>query len=206
MHEVVRLFENAGTDRLVRYLMILIGCACRPAAALELEGSQIDRKAGTISLLKPGKAQSNKYRATVRLPSFIEAIYHRDNLCNQGLIKLNPNKPMDSIKSSWITMRKNAQLDTLVNPGSMRKTMAKWLRTTGVEAWHTSAQLGHRARGSEITEIYAPNDPAYLSEALESIEGYFAILVSKSPKLQNFEGLKDYEPRCDLVAKYADYV
>lgn len=204
--EIAQLLEQAGTDRLVRYIMILLGTGARPAAALELEGSQIDLHAGTIQLLKEGNEQSNKYRATVRLPTFIRAIYHTENICSRGYIQLNPNKPVDSIKSSWNTARKNAKLDDLVNPGSFRKTVAKWLRTCGVEPWHVSAQLGHRRQGSEITEIYAPNDPAYLATALEAIEGYFAILYKISPRLQRLEQLRTYEARCDLVAKYENNI
>lgn len=205
INEVVRLIDAAGTDRLIRFIMILIATGARPAAALEIEGQQINLKANTLSLLRPGTEQNNKYRPTVRLPSFIRAIYHQHNICSQRKVHLNPAKPMDSIKTSWNTARRKSGLDDLVVPYSIRHTMAKWLRTVGVDSWHTSGQLGHRQAGAEITEIYASFDPAYLAAALDAIEGYFAIVYSKSEKLQSAPWLKKYTPRCGLVAEFEKF-
>lgn len=184
--EVIAMFECSTTDRLKRFLMVLIACACRPSAALELEGCQIDLEAKTIDLLRPGSEQNNKYRPVVRLPYFIEAIYHEHNICSQGVVCLNPDKPMDSIKTSWNTARKKANLSSQVVPYSIRHTMARWLRKRSVAAWHTSSQLGHTQRGHEITELYAPHDPGYLDDALNAIEGYFNDLRSASRTIDDF--------------------
>jgi integrase len=186
--------------------MVLLATGSRPSAALELTGNQIDLKAGTIDLLPNHRTQNNKYRPIVKLPEFIRAIYHSDNLCSRERVVLNAERPMDSIKSSWNTARKNANLDSLVNPYSIRHTMAKWLRTCGVAPWETSGQLGHKRQGSEITEVYASFDPGYLADALEAIEGYFALVYESSPKLQKADWLVAYEPRCDLVAKYQRFI
>ena len=206
MSETIALFNHATTPRLMRFLMVLIATGCRPSAALELTGAQINRKAGTIDLLTPDCEQTNKYRPTVRLPSFIEAIYHQGNICAQAQVKLHPDRPLDSIRTSWNTARRNAQLDQQVTPYSIRHSTAKWLRTCGVGAWHTSSQLGHRKTGSEITEIYATSDPKYLSEVVEAIEAYFAIIYENCPRIQEQEWLKNYTPRCGLVAKYKKFI
>jgi integrase len=195
--EVALLFDNANNDNLIRYMMLLIGCSSRPTAAIEVCGSRIDTEAGTIDLLITGEAQTNKYRPTVRLPSFIEAIYHEQNLVSQGENVPNLNNLRNR---QWMPMRDRAGLDDLVVPSSIRHTMARWLRSQGVEPWHASSQLGHKRKGNEITEIYAPNDPTYLEEALAAVEEYFAKVYEKSVVLQQFEGLKNYSPRCGLVA------
>ena len=195
--EVALLFDNANNDKLVRYMMLLIGCSSRPTAAIEVRGSRIDLDAGTINLLLPGEAQTNKYRPTIRLPSFIEAIYHEQNLVTQS--EHTPN--LNNLRNrQWMGMRKRAGLDELVVPSSFRHTMARWMRSQGVEPWHASSQLGHKRKGNEITEIYAPNDPSYLEEALAAVEEYFALVYEKSTALQQFGGLKNYSPRCGLVA------
>ncbi|MCD9458925.1 hypothetical protein [Marinibactrum halimedae] len=201
--ECALLLENANTDRLVRYVMILIACACRPSAAIELTGkNQIDLGLGTITLLLPEKTQTNKYRPIVKLPSFIRAIYHDDNICSQDRIELHPKRPLDSIRSSWNTARKNAGLDILVTPYSIRHTIARWLRLCGVMPWHTSTQLGHQKEGYEVTELYAPNDPNYLDDAAQAIEAYFAILYERSPKLRSREWLGRYRHPKGLAKDY----
>ena len=197
IEEAALLFDNANNDRLIRYMMLLIGCSSRPTAAIEVCGSRIDKKAGTIDLLLTGEAQTNKYRPTVRLPSFIKAIYHEQNLVSQSEMVPNLNNLRNR---QWTAMRERAGLDELVVPSSFRHTMARWLRAQGVEPWHASSQLGHKRKGNEITEIYAPNDPAYLEEALAAVEEYFAKVYEKSTALKQFEGLKSYSPRCGLVA------
>lgn len=204
--EIARLIENSNTDRLARFIMILLGTGCRPGAALELTGKQFDLKSGTVDLLKPDSDQNNKYRPTVRLPTFLRAIYHKDNICSHRALAISSTKPLDSIRSSWNTARRNSGLDQQVTPYSIRHSVAKWLRTCGVEAWHTSNQLGHKKRGNEITEIYASSDPKYLSEAVEAIEAYFAIIYSECPKLMGKKWLENYHPRCDLVAKYKKFI
>ena len=198
INEMADLFDHAPNDRLIRFLIIMIGCACRPSAGIELHGSQIDKKAGTINLLPQGRSQTNKYRPTVRLPSFVKSICHKENLVSQSEIVPNLNNLRNR---EWMKAREAAGLDDLVVPSSIRHTMAKWLRSQGVEPWHASSQMGHKRKGSEITEIYAPSDPAYLQQALDAIENYFALVYQKSDALKSFKELKSYRSRCALVAK-----
>lgn len=198
IHEVAGLIEHSTKDEMIRFIVVLIGCACRPAAAIELDGSQINLEAGTINLLRQGEEQNNKYRPTVRLPTFIRAIYHPENIVYQKHKKPR-RRPVDEIRKAWSGSVRRAGLGPGVTPRAVRNTMAKWLRQSEVAAWHTSSQLGHKRRGSEITEIYAPNDPAYLGKALEAIEQYFELLLDNSPKLRDYMSSTKYfslRPRC----------
>ena len=205
--EMVRLFEVAESPRIIRFLMILIGTACRPTAAIELTGAQFDLKANTINLLPANTVQNNKYRPTVKLPSFLRLLYHPDNICTQRpLATERMTRPMHTIRTQWNTLKKQSGLEGDVVPYSVRHTIARWLRMCAVDPWHVSAQLGHGRQGSQITEIYAPSDPNYLSDAVEAIEGYFSLIYSQSPKLQQMPELKNYEPRCGLVAKYKELI
>jgi hypothetical protein len=47
------------------------------------------------------------------------------------------------------------------------------MRKSGVSAWETAAQLGHKSREYRTTELYAPFDPDYLLEATISIDTFF---------------------------------
>jgi integrase len=49
-------------------LMILIGTACRPEAALELTGEQLDFEDRLIDLNPRGRAQTKKFRPVGRCP------------------------------------------------------------------------------------------------------------------------------------------
>ena len=66
-----------------------------------------------------------------------------------------------------------ADLDAEVNPYSLRHTMARWLRKEGVPAWEVAAQLGHKQREFNTTEIYAPFDPSYLSASVQAVDRFF---------------------------------
>jgi len=61
--------------------------------------------------------------------------------------------------------------------------------------------MGHKRKGSEITEIYAPSDPAYLVDALRATEELFAQIYDQSKALKAFPGLQTYDSRCKLVAR-----
>ncbi|MEE4378229.1 MAG: hypothetical protein V2J55_12075 [Candidatus Competibacteraceae bacterium] len=74
-----------------------------------------------------------------------------------------------------------------MTPYSLRHTLTRWLRSQSVPAWEVAAQLGHRAPGTSTTEIYAPFDPAYLTQAVRAIDAYFTILRDNCVPLQNLD-------------------
>ena len=81
-------------------------------------------------------------------------------------------------------MREAANLDARVVPYSLRHTLARWLRSQGVEAFQVSSQLGHRTEGASTTEIYAPYDPSFLSASVAAIDALLAQLLPT--ELQKF--------------------
>jgi integrase len=191
LSEIASMIEHSTSDYLIRYIILMIGCTCRPAAAIELEGNQVDLQAGTINLLKKGTKQNNKYRPTIKLPGFIRLMYHDENICYERPITLSSSRQVDTLRKAWAGAKRRGKLDALVVPVSIRHTMAKWLRQSGVEPWQVSAQMGHSRQGSAITEIYAPSDPSYLSDSIAAIEEYFDLLQAECPRLKRYmDGLK----------------
>ena len=71
--ELAALLTEAP-DHLRLMLMILIGTACRPEAALELTGAQLDFDDRLIDLNPRGRAQTKKFRPVVKMPDALAAV------------------------------------------------------------------------------------------------------------------------------------
>ena len=167
--ELARLL-TAAPNHLRLMLMILIGTACRPEAALELTGEQLDFEDGLIDLNPRGRAQTRKFRPVVKMPDALAAVLK--NPPNGRLVTFH-GRPVKKINKAWRGMRVAAELDEDVNPYSIRHTLARWMRQNGVSAWEVAAQLGHKSRDYRTTELYAAFDPAYLSNAVRAIDLLF---------------------------------
>ena len=167
--ELARLLCEAP-DHLRLMLMILIGTACRPEAALELTGAQLDFEDRLIDLNPRGRAQTKKFRPVVKMPDALASV-----LANapSGRLVTFQGRPVKKINKAWRGMRVAAELDDEVNPYSIRHTVARWMRQNGVPAWEVAAQLGHKTRDYRTTELYAAFDPAYLQNAVRAIDLLF---------------------------------
>jgi integrase len=167
--ELARLLREAP-DHLRLMLMILIGSACRPEAALELTGAQLDFDDRLIDLNPRGRAQTKKFRPVVKMPDALASV-----LANapSGRLVTFQGRPVKKINKAWRGMRQAAELDEEVNPYSIRHTVARWMRQNGVPAWEVAAQLGHKSRDYRTTELYAAFDPAYLQNAVRAIDLLF---------------------------------
>jgi integrase len=167
--ELARLLREAP-DHLRLMLMILIGTACRPEAALELTGAQLDFDDRLIDLNPRGRAQTKKFRPVVKMPETLASV-----LANapSGRLVTFQGRPVKKISKAWRGMRQAAELDEEVNPYSIRHTVARWMRQNGVPAWEVAAQLGHKSRDYRTTELYAAFDPAYLQNAVRAIDLLF---------------------------------
>jgi integrase len=170
---------TAAPDHLRLMLMILIGTACRPEAALELTGTQLDFEDRLIDLNPRGRAQTKKFRPVVKMPDALAtALLHAP----EGRLITFRGQPIVKINKAWRGMREAARLEGDVNPYSLRHTVARWMRQHGVPAWEVAAQLGHKSRDYRTTELYAAFDPAYLNKALRAIDGLFdALRASYAP-------------------------
>ncbi len=157
-------------DHLRLMLLILIGTACRPEAALELTGAQLDFDDRLIDLNPRGRAQTKKFRPVVKMPDTLATALPN---APSGRLVTFRGRPVKKINKAWRGMRQAAELDEEVNPYSVRHTVARWMRQNGVPAWEVAAQLGHKSRDYRTTELYAAFDPAYLENAVRAIDLLF---------------------------------
>jgi integrase len=86
-------------------LMILIGTACRPEAALELTGEQLDFQDGLIDLNPRGRPQTKKFRPVVKMPTALAAALRG---APDGRLVTFRGQPVRKINKSWRGMREAA--------------------------------------------------------------------------------------------------
>jgi len=123
---------RAAPDHLRLLLMILIGTACRPEAALELGGEQLDFDDRLIDLNGRGRKQTKKFRPVVKLPEKLASFLAGAPF---GPLVTFRGQPVRKINKAWRALRQAAGLDDTVNPYSIRHTVARWMRQSGVPAW-----------------------------------------------------------------------
>jgi len=171
IEEVARLFRASREPHVTVLMAFMLGTAARTGAILDLKLSQIDVEKRLIFLNSPGRRQTNKYRPTVRLPSQLVAYVEKrqESGKDEPLITYR-GAAVKSVKTNWRKLVVEAGLEGNVQTYSFRHTMARWMRMQGVPAWEVAAQLGHKAPDYSTTEIYAPFDPAYLSNAVCAID------------------------------------
>ncbi len=167
--EVKLLLKHAQSERMYRFIMLMLGTASRPDAIRELQKSQCDLERGLIYLNPQGRKQTKKYRPTVRMPQQLRGLIEN---AKDGYLITHRGQPVKSLRNSWVSLRTAAGLDGEVQPYSLRHTIARHLRANGVPAWEVAAQLGHQQTGMSITEKYAAASPDYLIKSTEAIERY----------------------------------
>ena len=181
--EVALLLTHAS-DHMRLFIYIMLGTACRPEAAFDLTGAQLDFENRLIELNPHGRAQTKKIRPIVKMPETLALLLQ--NAPNDHLIKFR-GKRVKCVRTAWRNLRAKCKLDDAVQPYSLRHTMARHMRKSGVSAWETAAQLGHKSREYRTTELYAPFDPDYLSEATIAIDAFFdSLLASYSPVIKPY--------------------
>ena len=109
--------------------------------------------------------------------------------------------PVKSVRKAWRQLRKDAGLGELVNPYSLRHSMARWLRSQSVQDWEVSAQLGHEKRGMSTTEIYAPFDPTYLSQSVAAID---KLLTQLNSVLMNKDDHSGHKSKIQSQERHAE--
>ena len=148
--------------------------ASRNRAVLDLTFDRIDFDNDLIALNPDGREQTLKYRPTVKLPSCLKPwlVSYRKAGISDHLVHFQES-PGVSIRSAWRSLRSSLKLDGAAQPYSLRHTMARWLRKSGVSAWEAAAQLGHKMPDVSTTEIYAPFGPSYLAASSAAIDAFF---------------------------------
>ena len=172
LDEMRALYHTTEHDYLKRFILWMAGTVARPDAILELHHSQIDYEYGLIHLNPKGRRQTKKYRPTVKLLDTL-----RDHLGEGPFLFMSGDKRRRDMKYAWRKVRKALAFDQDVVPYSIRHSLTRHLRASGVDAWQVSAQLGHKQPGMSTTEIYAPFDPDYLAGAAENLTNYLKELI-----------------------------
>lgn len=148
--------------------IIMLGTGCRPSSAYEFVGEGLDFDSDLIDLNPPGRVQTAKYRPIVKMPPTLKAHLRTINDRTGLLIHKGNGDPIRRWETAWRNARAEAKLGKKVNPYSIRHSVARWLRASGVVKWNIEGQLGHRALST--TDIYAPHSPDYLADACAAIE------------------------------------
>ena len=171
--EVKRLIAAARSNHIRNFIYLMIATSARPDAVLDLTFDRCDFDRRLITLNPEGREQTKKYRPVVRMPEgIVDLLQSLKASADCDYVISYHGAKVASTKKAWRQLRKDAGLDEAVNPYSIRHTMARWLRSQSVPAWEVAAQLGHKQKDVSTTEIYAPFDPAYLSNAVEEIDRY----------------------------------
>ena len=179
--EIAELFAAMRSPHTRLFCLLMLGTASRPDAIRQLTRAQCDFENRLIHLNPAGRTQTKKYRPVVKMP---DALFGVLQDAPEGYLVQFRGEPIQQIMTSWRNARGLAGLDTTVQPYSLRHTMARWLRKSGVPAWEVAAQLGHKQREFSTTEIYAPFDPSYLDASVRAIDTFFAALRAESVPIE----------------------
>lgn len=177
--EVKALLNAAKSPHIKNFILMMVATAARPDAVLDLTFDRCDFAKRLIDLNPKGREQTKKHRPVVKMPEAL--VCHLQTLSNSNgsaFVVSYHGGQVKSVKKAWRQLRDDAGLDAEVNPYSIRHTMARWLRAQGVPAWEVAAQLGHKQKDVSTTEIYAPFDPAYLSNAVKAIDTFLVRICS----------------------------
>ena len=172
MDELRLFYHTAPGEHLKRFILWTLGTGARPSSVFDLHREQINLERELIDLNPRGRKQTKKIRPEVKLPSHLKPF-----VCDGFQITFR-GKPVKDVKTAWRNQRKNCNFDDRVQPYSLRHTIARHLRASGVPAWEVSAQLGHKKKEHSITEIYAPMDPSYLGQSVAAIDAFLAELLA----------------------------
>lgn len=177
LRRLYRTFEAAH----VRKLFVLgLGTGARPAAMLQLDWRQVSDTA--IRFNPPGRVQTKKRRPTVPVCGVLGTYLATWRLgALEGPVVEFRGEAVSSIKTAWRKARERAGLDTECNPYSLRHTVGRWLRAHSVPEWEVAALLGHRPRGSNVTEVYATADPAYMTASKAALDKLLLAVVGNEP-------------------------
>ena len=167
--ESAALFNMANHDHLIMYFMLAFNTVARPEALLELKRFQVAN--GLIQLSPTGRKQTKKIRPTLPCTSTIAPWLKKEGT-SEHFVHWH-NKPVQSIKTAFRKVRRDAGLDECIVPYTIHHTVATWMRSQSVDPWQVAAWLGHKVRELKTTECYAKADPKYLSEARDAIDEYF---------------------------------
>lgn len=171
------LWQAAKKPHERMFLALAFGLLARPEAILELRREYADLDRQIIAQNPPGRKQTRKYRPTVPIPAFLQPML-KD--APDGPLVQWKGQPIDSFKTAFRRMRRDAGLGQDVVAKTIRHTVATYLRSRGVPEAEIQGYLGHKAFSGK-TEVYAKYRPEFLGAARVAVDEYWA-LMQKSPE------------------------
>lgn len=170
IEEVAALFNAIKSRHIFLFCLLMVNTVSRDNAILDLKKNQIDTRYKFIDLNPPGRQQTKKYRPSVpltrTLEPFVDLFPETGYIVSYG----RGGKRVDSVKTSFRALRRNAGLDDRVNPYSFRHTISRYLRSRDVPDLEIQVILGHKVPG--VTSIYAPFKPGYLKHCKVAIDEF----------------------------------
>jgi integrase len=168
-------YRGSDEEHWKDFVLLMIGTGSRPKAVVTLTKEQIDFEEGRINLNPKSRRQTNKFRPVVRLPAQLAERF-RDR--PDGRLLQFHGKPVGKVDHIVRIARKRAGLSERVNSYSLRHTVARWLRSQGVDTAEIACQLGHKRFGHNMTLRYMPHAPDYLERSCNALERLLAIVLS----------------------------
>lgn len=168
MKELAALIEAAchSTRHQYTFIMIALNTLARPSSILDLSPAQTDFEAGLIDFNPKGRRQTKKRRPIVPMTDAIRPIL--EPLANQNFYVEWAGEQVGDMLQGFKKVAARAGLSEDVTPYSVRKTVAKYMRSKGVPWEEVKGWLGHKIPG--VTEVYAEFDPNYLSIGRQAID------------------------------------
>jgi len=140
--ELTSLINQVKHQHLKDFIYLMVATAARPDAIFDLTIDQCDLENCLIHLNPEGREQTKKHRPTVKMPeSIVPLIKRRMEESDCPYLVSFKGRQVKSLKKSWGEAREAAGLDVRVVPYSLRHTLARWLRSQGVEAFQVSARI-----------------------------------------------------------------
>jgi integrase len=111
-------------------IYIMLGTACRPEAAFDLTGAQLDFENRLIELNPHGRRQTKKIRPIVKMPEALAVILE---IALRSHLIIFRGEPVKCVQIAWRNLRVKYKLDVAVQPYSLRHIMARHMRKSGAQ-------------------------------------------------------------------------
>lgn len=166
--EVEKLLEHVSTPHVRLFIILAITTGARMTALLELGWDQVDFKHRSINFNQPGREQTTKRRAEVRLNdrAFVALEEAVKGALTDYVIEWD-SKPVKSIKKA---VRMAAERSGVTcSPHVFRHTAGVWMAQGDIPMQKISQFLGHTS--TRITEqTYARYSPSFMKDAAAALE------------------------------------
>lgn len=176
LNESAALWRAATKPHERMFLALAFGTMARPEAILEIRRDMVDFERRLIDLNPPGRRQTRKYRPVVPVPDFLLEMLLA---APDGPLVQWKGQPIESFKTAFRRIRRDAGLEQDVVAKTIRHTMATWLRSQDAPEAEIEGMLGHRAF-KRTTGVYAKYRPDYLGKARVAIDAYMVKILESA--------------------------